>query len=222
MLDHHLQRSIVYTLAFADSLRFSELQPDDIDSKLFTYHLKKVIAEGLAVKNSDGTYSLTPQGRRVGKGALKKQDRFIDRAYSILLLVVRRKSDGAWLLYTRNNQPLRGLSGFMQAQPQPDQDSAATAARALHTNTGLTGGFSYVSSGYFRIYSGDALESFTHFTLLACDDVMGDLAAHDELGEYSWQLSPNFDDPSMLPTAQTLSELYLHPDVTFVEETFRL
>ena len=46
MLDHHIQRQIVYQLAFVDSLRFGELKPDDLDNKLFTYHLKKVVSAG--------------------------------------------------------------------------------------------------------------------------------------------------------------------------------
>ena len=95
MLDHHIQRTIVYTLAFAESLRFAELKPDDIDSKLFTYHLKKVVSAGFVTKTADGAYALTPEGRRVGKGALEKQSRMINRAYSILLLAIRRKEDRA-------------------------------------------------------------------------------------------------------------------------------
>src|SRR6187549_3745870 len=105
MLDHHIQRSIVYNLAFADSLRFGELKPYDIDNKLFTYHLKKVVSAGYAVKLESGEYALTPEGRRVGKGALKKQSHLIDRAYSVLLLSIQRE-DGAWLLYRRQTHPL--------------------------------------------------------------------------------------------------------------------
>ena len=98
MLDHHIQRTIVYTIAFAEGMRFGGLKPDELDNKRFNYHLKKVIAAGYVAKNDEGLYTLTSEGKRVGKGALKKQSRLIDRAYSILLLCVRRESDGAWLL----------------------------------------------------------------------------------------------------------------------------
>ena len=77
MLDHHIQRTIVYTLAFAESMRFGELKPDELDNKLFNYHLKKVIAAGYVAKNDEGLYTLTSEGKRVGKGALKKQSRLI-------------------------------------------------------------------------------------------------------------------------------------------------
>lgn len=221
MLDHHIQRSIVYALAFSPSLRFSELQPDDIDSKLFTYHLKKVIVAGLVEKYDDGTYALTPEGRRVGKSILRR-DRFMDQAYSILLLVVRRPRDGAWLLYTRGTHPLIGLTGFMQATPMPTEDITVTAARTCQEKTGLTATFSTVSSGFFRVFEGDALESFTHFTLLVADDASGDLSANDEFGSYAFVTNPDFTSDTMLPTALTLSQLATDRSTPFVEKTFQL
>ncbi len=222
MLDHHIGKSIVYHLAFADSMRFSELQPDDIDSKLFTYHLKKVIQEGYVIKTDEGHYALTPEGRRVGKGALKKQSRLIDRAYSVLLLVIRRQSDGAWLLYKRHTHPLLGLSGFMHAQPTAQTDVVQTAHDECLTKTGLSGDFTVKGSGYFRVYRGDELESFTHFTLLGCDDIGGDLVADTELADYYWEKSPDFSAEGMLPNMSLLAELYGKNSPFFVEKTFVL
>jgi 8-oxo-dGTP pyrophosphatase MutT (NUDIX family) len=221
MLDHHIQRSIVYSLVFSPSLRFSELQPDDIDSKLFTYHLKKVISAGYVQKYDDGTYALTPEGRRIGK-SIQRHDRFMDQAYSILLLAVRRPSDNAWLLYTRSTHPLIGLTGFMQATPMPSEDITVTAARTCLEKTGLTATFSTLSSGFFRVFEGNALESFTHFTLLVSTDPSGDLTPHDEFGTYEWVLDPDFTADSMLPTAATLARLATDRSPSFVEKTFTL
>src|SRR6185312_1812671 len=100
MLDHHIQRTIVYKLSFMPSARFSDLKPDDIENKLFTYHLKKVISEGFVSKSEDGTYALTPVGRRLSTGVIKDyQALIVERPLSALFLVIRRKSDNAWLLY---------------------------------------------------------------------------------------------------------------------------
>lgn len=221
MLDHHIQRSIVYTLAFASSMRFSELQPSDIDSKLFTYHLKKVIQAGYVTKHDDGTYALTPEGRRIGKTVLKK-DRFMDQAYSILLLAIRRKKDGAWLLYTRHTHPLIGLTGFMQALPLSHESIIQTAHNACVKKSGLIGHFEVISSGYLRVFEADKLESFTHFTLLLCDDIEGELKEHDDYGTYAWVQKPDFSATSMLPTAKILSELALSRKAPFVEQTYTL
>jgi DNA-binding transcriptional ArsR family regulator len=219
MLDHHIQREIVYALAFSEGMRFGELKPDDLENKAFDYHLKKVVKAGYVVKHEDGTYGLTSEGKRVGKGALKKQNRLIDRAYSTLLLAIRR-SDGAWLLYRRRTHPMIGLSGFMHAQPVADKDVVQTAADVCREQTGLSGEFIVHGHGYFRVYHDDLLESFTHFTLLTCTDIQGELIQNSELAEYYWDTDPDFSAPDMLPNMQTLRKMFEAPVGQFVEQTF--
>ncbi len=220
MLDHHIQKEIVYTLAFSNGMRFSELKPDDLENKAFDYHLKKVIAAGYVVKDEKGLYGLTSEGKRVGKGALKKQSRLIDRAYSVLLLAVRRRADGAWLLQRRKAQPLLGLTGFMNAQPVVDKEAVQTAADVCREQTGLTGTFVAHGHGYFRIYRAGGLESFIHFTLLTCTEIQGELVQNSELAEYYWDTDPDFSAPDMLPNMQTLRKMFEAPSGSFVEETF--
>ena len=220
MLDHHIQRTIVYQLAFADSMRFGELKPDTIESKLFTYHLKKVVAAGFVEKTEDGSYALTLEGRRVGKGALKKQSRMIDRAYSVLLLAIQRPDDGAWLLYRRQTHPMLGLTGFMHAQPVANQPIAETAAQVCKQETGLTGEFSVHGHGYFRVYRETQLESFIHFTLLKCTRIQGELRQNSEQAEYYWAQKPDFAAPNMLPNMQTLRKMSEAPAGTFADESF--
>lgn len=220
MLDHHIQRQIVYDLAFSEGMRFGELKPDTLENKAFDYHLKKVIAAGYVRKNDDGTYALTAEGKRVGKGALKKQSRLIDRAYSTMLLAIRRQDDGAWLLMRRRAQPLLGLTGFMNASPVANQETVQTAAQVCREQTGLTGTFVPHGHGYFRIYRDGALESFIHFTLLTCSDIQGELHQNSELAEYYWDTDPDFQAPDMLPNMQTLFEMSQAPAGCFVEKTF--
>ena len=220
MLDHHLQKNIVYTLAFSDGMRFGELKPVGLENKLFDYHLKKVMKAGFVEKTADGMYRLTSEGKRVGKGALKEQSRLIDRAYSTLLLAIRRREDGAWLLVRRKTQPLRGLNGFLNAQPGADQDIVQTAAQVCRQQTGLVGDFVVHGHGYFRIYRSATLESFIHFTLLVCTDIEGDLRQNSELAEYYWDAQPDFAAPDMLPNMQTLHKMCEAPAGSFVDQKF--
>jgi hypothetical protein len=222
MLDHHLQRSIVYSLSFAERLRFSQMQPDDIESKLFTYHLKKVIAAGYVAKLEDGSYALTASGRLLRIEATKQYQTSIDRAYSTLFLVIRRKQDGAWLLYKRHTHPLFMLTGLLGTIPNALEVSTLTAAKACEQKTGLIGDFEAIGSGYLRLFRNDELESFTHFTLLACDDIQGKLSQNDERGEYFWTQSPEFDAPDMLPNVALLCGIYLGTEQAFTERTYRL
>ncbi len=222
MLDHHIQRNIVYRLAFASSLRFSELQPDDLESKLFTYHLKKVVAAGYVAKQPDGTYTLTPVGRRVGIDTFKNYHMAADRAYSTLFLIIRRISDGAWLLCKRKTQPLFEMTGLLGTIPNAHEDTTVTAQAACLGKTGLSGTFTVYGSGYLRFFKDEELESFTHFTVLACDDVNGDLQQLDERADYFWAQQPDFTGPDMLPTTELLAGIYQGTEKKFAERTYQL
>ncbi len=219
MLDHHLQRAIVNKLAFSTALRFSDLKPSTIDNKLFTYHLKKVINAGLVEKEESGNYLLTPEGRRLGLRVLDRQLAVIDRAESVLFLVVKRKTDGQWLLYRRNAHPLIGKVGFMHATPVPSLDSSAAASEALEKSTGLIGSFNALGGGYFRIFDNGDLESFTHFTLMVCEDAEGDLIQVDSQAEYFWENDPDFLGPDMLPNMKILVDYYEKGETFFIDHS---
>lgn len=221
MLDHHIQKQIVYALALTPGARFSELQPDGLENKLFDYHLKKVISGGYAEKSEDGTYVLTPKGRRTGKDVVKKEDYLIDRAYSVLFLVVRR-SDGGWLLCKRKTHPLLGKVGFLNTQPELESHAAQTASRDLQAKTGLTGEFCVRGSGYLRMYHADSLESFTHYTMLECLDPIGELQQLDPLAEYFWVEKPDVDSPEMLPSIARFIDKLAEPGLFYYEADFQL
>lgn len=218
MLDHHLQRNIVYKLAFAPSMRFSELKPDAIENKLFTYHLKKVISSGFVDKNKDGCYELTPEGRRVGLRAVDTRFNLADRAESVLFLAIRRKHDGAWLLYKRTTHPLLGKVGFMHAIPYANETTIETAHRICEQKTGLIGSFRQLGGGFFRVYHQTELESFTHFELLVCEDISGELHPSDELAEYEWYQNPDFSAANMLPNMLILGKLYQANKPFYIEK----
>jgi hypothetical protein len=222
MLDHYLQRSMVYRLALTNSLRFSELKPDTIENKLFTYHLKKVVAAGLVAKQENGTYALTPEGRRLGTRVLDKQLAVIDQPESVLFLAVRRKSDKAWLLYRRKTHPLLGKIGFMHCTPRADTSTEAEAAKACRAKTGLKASFTVLGGGYFRVFRAKELESFTHYTLLVSNDAEGELEQNDEFAEYFWTDDPNFADVDMLPNMKLLGELHAQNQLFFQEATLHI
>lgn len=223
MLDHHVQRGIVYRLALEDNLRFSDLKPDTIENKLFTYHLKKVVAAGYVSKSEDGLYHLTAEGRRLGIRVLSNPQTLTDRAHSVLFLVIRRKSDSAWLLYKRKTQPLINKVGFMHVTPSAEESVCETATKLCKERTGLECEFMALGGGYFRTLRGDELESFTHFTLLVCEDARGELAqGNPDYAEYFWQADPDFTSVDMLPNMPRLVEAYSAGESFFVEQTFTL
>jgi hypothetical protein len=220
MLEHYIQKNIVYALALTESMRFSELKPDNIENKLFDYHLKKVIAEGYVSKTDDGSYALTSIGRRIGKEVIKQHNALVDRAYSVLFLAVRR-ADGAWLLCRRKAHPLFNKIGFMHAMPSLTDHAEAVAAAELQQKSRLSGKFAVRGSGYLRMHYDGELESFTHFTLLECKNAEGELVNNDEeLAEYYWQENPDFNDPDMLPSIPLFAEGLATPGIFYLEQDF--
>ncbi len=222
MLDHHIQRAIVYRLALTDKSKFSELKPDGLESKLFTYHLKKVVSAGYVMKADDGTYVLTPEGRRLGVHVLENTKAVVDRAYSVLFLLVRRKPDGAWLLYRRKSHPLINKVGFMHLNPNSSESICKTAERECLAKTGIRARFSVRGSGYFRIFEGEKLESFTNFTLLVSEDAEGEIVQDHELAEYFWQDSIDASDSTLLPNMPLLLTHYQSKKQFFLEETIQV
>lgn len=218
MLDHHIQRAIVYRLAFLEHARFSDLKPGDIENKLFTYHLKKVVSAGLVEKDADGLYRLTAEGRRLGTHAYENDLAQLQKPVSVLFLLVRRSSDKAWLLYRRKSHPLRDRVGFMHAEPDADELITVTAQKTLRDKTGLDGDFTVAGSGFFRVYDDKALESFTHFTLLCCEHATGDLEPNDAQATYWWEENPDFTDEMMLPNMPLLVAAYERGDMFFIDE----
>lgn len=217
---HHIQAKILIKLAYTDTARFSELQPEGIENKLFSYHLKQLIRDKLITKTDSGEYSLTTLGKQAGIRQLTAQKS--PKAHSILFLCVREHPEGKWLLYRRLVHPLKDRIGFMHASPIAGEPVETTAAKELLLKTGLQAQFTVVGNGYFDMYEGDNLISYTHFTLLRAEAVSGSLQPHHERAEYFWQSDPDFSAPNMLPNMPTLVQ-HLHQNSPFfIQESFNL
>lgn len=218
MLDHHLQREIHFRLSHADSLRFSELQPEGVENKLFDYHLKKTLLSGLVQKNEDGSYSLTPTGRRIGAGTLSRPSSTADKAYSLLLFGFQR-DDGAWLLYERSSHPQINRVGLPQYRPEARR-STLESSQAFVSSIGLEAELSVHAHGYLRVFDeNDAVESFVHFTLLkgTCSSTIDQLP-----DDYLWATEADFKNFDLLPSTSVLMKLLASPAGSFADETLSI
>ena len=222
MLDHHIQRSIITRLSIVDEQTFSELQPDEIDNKLFTYHLKVVAREGLVEKTAGGKYRLTSEGKKSWRRSSQKVASVSERARSILFLIIRDKA-GRWLLYKRKTHPLKDKIGFMHIFPTHLETVLETAQNQSLNQTNLQCTFSVAGSGFFRLICESSLESFTNFTLLYSLDATGVLSPKDDSADYFWEERPDFTSADMLPNMKKLTDYYLAGEFPFfIDETVTL
>lgn len=219
---HHIQKSIISGLAKRGHLLFSQLKPEDIENKLFDYHLKLTLRDGLVDKDSEG-YALSSTGRKMWKRINEKPELVAARALSVLFLIVRNKR-GEWLLYKRKTHPLLGRVGYMHCTPDAVESVVETAKRCCLEKTGLSCTFRVLGSGYFRVFEDNELESFTNFTLLASDNVDGILSPNDDLADYFWLKDPDFLSEEMLPNMRYLAEEYLRNSskIFFIDREIRI
>jgi len=206
VIEHHIQKKILRRLVLGHT-RFSELNPDGVDSNLFNYHLHQLLAAHYIEKTEDNQYRLTELGKAEGINLKLNELERSAQAHSILLLHVR-DTTGKYLLRRRTAHPMFGKTGFIHAEPVATEPLVTTAAEELLKRTGLTAEFAVCGSGFIRFFAGDKLESFTNFTLLSATVENTDLKiTSDETGENFWTESsePDFSASDMLPSMATIA-----------------
>lgn len=223
MVTHHIQRKILRQLVLGRD-RFSELQPNGVDSNLYNYHLHQLISRNYVEKTSVNRYRLTELGKAEGINSGLSEHERLTQAHPILLLHVR-DTDGKYLLRKRTVYPAYGKVGFIHCEPIADESLEETASKIFLDRTGLKGNFKAAGGGFIRIFSQNELESFTNFTLLTAVISPSELLKHgDESGKNFWSSTdtPDFSSADMLPSmvdlvakCNTYKEGYFFSDKTY-------
>lgn len=111
MIEHHIQRKILERLMTSESLRFSELKPDGMESNIFMYHLKQLQKQDFILKTGEG-YVLAHKGLQyvdgLQSGTLKPY-----RQPKLIAIVILENKDGRFMLAERKTQPYVGMRMFM-------------------------------------------------------------------------------------------------------------
>lgn len=105
-VEHHIQKYIVSILMHRKYARFRDLRPKNVDTNLYSYHLKLLQKRGFVKKADDG-YTLDKKGilyvDRVSTSTLT-----VRTQPKIIVMLVVQNSDGGLLLYKRVRQPYTG------------------------------------------------------------------------------------------------------------------
>lgn len=106
---HHIQKSIILSLARTSPLRFTDLKPPRIPNNTFSYHLKKLI-DGDYVKLSDKGYVATRKALKLvvfGVNAGKTPSTPV-----VITMIYIENQEGEILLLNRNHDPFQGWYGI--------------------------------------------------------------------------------------------------------------
>lgn len=197
---HHIQKHVMDTLATADSCRYGQLKPADMDGNVFTYHLKALLRDNFVIKHDNGDYALTAKGKDY---IVHRYEDPLLQAHSILLIVIR--CGDRWLMRERLVQPLLGMTGFVHGEPFAGEDLTTTAQQRLFTKTGIDTSLSLHSSGLVTISRNNHIESYSH-ALVLCGETDADIMIHDDAtGRNSWLETNNLQSDTLLPSCYDIA-----------------
>lgn len=126
---HMYQKHILDLLRRNDTQRYSDLQPDGVESSHFKYHLNQLLNAGFVEHQSRGVYSLTDKGKtRVDSlsdgGVLPEQTPKVI-TYTLLY------DDANYYFYKKDKDPYRGLLNMIGGKLHLDEDPGEAAQREL-------------------------------------------------------------------------------------------
>jgi 8-oxo-dGTP pyrophosphatase MutT (NUDIX family) len=192
---HHIQKSIMDKLATAESKRYGELKPAELDGNVFGYHLKALLVEKYVSKSDQGDYALTQTGKDY---VVHRFENPLLQAHSIFLIALSRGDK--WLLRERSVQPLLGMTGFIHGEPMAGEPLIATALRRLQEKTGLQAELRMHSSGLISITRDGVLESYSHAVVLVGSTNDDITITKDATGHNFWLSASELASMTMLPS----------------------
>jgi ADP-ribose pyrophosphatase YjhB (NUDIX family) len=208
---HTIQQSIMVLLINQKEIRFKDLRPKNIDTNIFSYHLKVLISKDLIIK-SNSSYSLSQLGLKYISDLTKYE--FLQPA--IIISFVIQNSDGDVLLIRRQAQPYIDCwtlpYGYIDAHETTMRGSANRIISELFSYSDQT--LRHSGDAYVRVTGTDdqlITSTFTHVFRLEKDDIN----MRDEL---MWIQPHRILDIKLAPGALSIMTRCFFNDEHFFEE----
>ena len=134
---HPVQVAILSTLSHLSQATFAQLNVQKIETDWFSYHLKKVVHEGWVIKNSDKSYILSPDGKKLAL-QFDSQTHAVNRSQRVSVQVVAIH-DGQYWIQHRQVEPYKGVWEFPTMRVRFGESPLQTVERALSEEAGMSG-----------------------------------------------------------------------------------
>lgn len=103
IIGHHIQRHILGVLYHQKIARFRDLRPQNVDTNLYSYHLRSLIKQGM-LRKVEGGYTLGDRGLAY-IDRVSSKSMLIRTQPKIVTMIVAQNSNGDVLLQRRTKQP---------------------------------------------------------------------------------------------------------------------
>lgn len=215
---HKIQKHILKKLLFNQQLSYAKIKPREVEGNLFTYHLGKLIKDGVVGKYL-GKYSLTSKGKRYAARISLKTMRLRVQP-KIVTEIVCKNSKVEFVLYKQKRQPFIGEIGFPYGKIHLGEKIAEAAAREFKEKTGLSALLTHRGEIYSSVYEKSELVSHMLIHVFTCSKPKGKLIEANDDGEYFWGDPSTFaqDDKLMPATKEILKLLNKNSTRLFFDE----
>lgn len=182
-----IQSHIISRLKNAQSLRYSELQPEKVPNDLFNYHLQHLVKKEFIIKSDDG-YTLSDKGIKHVADPYPRNDAITSLFKINVITIVSRVTDGKIeiLNQIRKSNPSYGKVGVMGGVVLKGELIEPAAQRKLKQETGLDAEFKLIGSERRIMYKSGELFSDLLFPIAYADSYSGELIIDSNFGHNMW------------------------------------
>ena len=173
-INHHIQKHIIGVLYRQKYARFRDLRPPKVDTNLYSYHLKKLISQGIVRKIVQG-YTLDKKGLLYSDRVSQKNMTVRTQPKIVTMLVVQNH-DGDILLLRRNKQPYIDRWTLPYGKVHIDDETIERSAlREAEEKLGVHWqNIPHVGDCYIRVYTDREVFTSTiaHVFYIETDDII--------------------------------------------------
>lgn len=203
---HHIQQHILDILRRSEYVRFRDMRPPGVDSNLYSYHLKQLMAHKFVTKTEHG-YSLSVRGvayiDKVSPGTQK-----LRQQSKIMVMVLIMDERGEVLVRRKTSQPMINKLTFVTGMLHMDDLSLEQSAlRKVQQQAGLTlNEAEHIGDCYTRITHEGEIVMNTLIHVFLCRVKRASIAPKDVM---LWRALDDLDDaaPASKRLADELPEL---------------
>ncbi len=217
---HHFQISILRELLFKPGARFRDLKKVDVTNDHFSFHVNRLIHEGL-IKKDSGQYFLTDSGKefanRMDTEALKIEHQ---AKLTIAIHAVRLKNGRReYLVHHRLKEPFFGWHGSISGKIRWGKTPLECAQREFMEETGLTGRLQLKSIVHYRhIHKDGRFLEDKYFWIYWVEEPHGKLIEKVLEGENIWMTEKEFRKlKNIFATFDEMMEGYQSPTLLYID-----
>jgi len=197
---HEVQASILRELLFHNGTNFASLNKSGLTNDHFTFHIKRLIKEGIVEKKGK-LYFLTQKGKQyAGKLDIYglKLEMFGTPSVAITAKKII-KGKVHYLIQQRLKEPLYGYYGFINGKVKFGEFAQETAKRELFEETGLTGSPEIIAVQHrLRGPNRNEVKLDHYFFIYLVKNIKGKLKSTDE-GKNYWKTEDEIQKLNTFP-----------------------